>query len=263
MLNLIHAEIYKLTKSTGAKVAFIISSISAISLACISHFIARGTLSTDIIGSASGLSEVMIISLLGSLMAGILVCTDFETKTIHDAVVCGDGRRAVVLSKIIVFVLMIAILMLPYAIVTLIGFSTGAEFIFVSSVCTNIMAENVALGVSASVIFKIIAIFLVEIIVYAGRLSICIPIAFKAKKPIVVMGIGFILSGLIDLVIVLMDKIPGFSKIISITPYYRDYILIPMGTGVGTLLKVIGISVLFIVIMTLIAYKIFKRAEIK
>ena len=125
------------------------------------------------------------------------------------------------------------------------------------------MAENSSLGASAASIGKIISISLVEILVYAARLSICIPIAFKATKTMVVMGIGFTFSGLFDLVIGLVDEVPGVSNIISMTPFYREYMLINIDTEVGTLLKIAGISIVFILIITLITYKLFKRAEIK
>ncbi|MGG7177385.1 hypothetical protein ACQPU1_07340 [Clostridium paraputrificum] len=265
MFNLIHAELFKLRKSAGLKVGLIASTLCAIGLAMISHNIAIGTIGEEVIANASGLSEVMMISLLGSLMAGILVCSDFETKTIHDSVACGNGRGNIVFSKFLVYVLIIGMLMIPYIIVTLIGFSTSTEFAksFNVSVFANIMSESSTIGVSAESIGKIISISLVEILVYVARLSICILIAFKARKTMVVMGIGFTLSGLVDLLIGLVDDIPGVSKIISMTPFYREYMLINMDTEVGTLLKIALISIVFILVIALITYKLFKRAEIK
>jgi len=114
MINLLRAELFKLRKSTAFKVCFLLSCASAMALTYFSHAIAIGSFSNSISGSASGLSEFVIISLLGSLLTGIMVCSDFETKTIHDAIACGKGRSSVVLSKVLVYVLIITLLFVPY-----------------------------------------------------------------------------------------------------------------------------------------------------
>ena len=54
MFNLIHAELFKLRKSTGLKVGLIASTLCAIGLAMISHYIAVGTIGEEVIANASG-----------------------------------------------------------------------------------------------------------------------------------------------------------------------------------------------------------------
>jgi ABC-2 type transport system permease protein len=221
-------------------------------------------MSAGIAGSASGLTEIMIISLLGSLMAGYFICNDFESKTIHDAVACGNGRISVVVSKAFVFVLIVILLLLPYAAASLIGFGTGAEFTkpFGVSAFLSILANEAGLGVTASSVGKILVVSLVTMLVYAARLSICLPIAFKVRKPVVVMAIGFAASFLIDLLAGLTKDVPILGNIISNTPYSLTA-AVTMEAGTETLIKAAGISVLFYVIMSAVTYVLFKRAEIK
>jgi ABC-2 type transport system permease protein len=265
MLNLIHAEFYKLRKSSGLKVCFLLSCICAAALALISHSIAAGNMSSDISASASGLTEIMIVSLLGSLMAGILVCSDFETKAIHDAVACGRGRSAVILSKVLIYIFIIALLLMPYTIAAVIGFSTGAEFSkpFVASVFIKILSNETGLEVTAASIGKIIMISIVTMLVHAARLMICIPLAFKIRKSIAILGIGFAFSAVIDLIIGLLDDIPLLGDLLSLTPFNKRFMMLTMDAGAGTLLKAAVTSIVFMVLITAITYKVFKRAEIK
>jgi ABC-2 type transport system permease protein len=222
-------------------------------------------MSTEVSGNASGLTEIVIVSLLGSLMAGILICSDFETKTIHDSVASGNGRFAIVISKSLVYILIIAILLLPYLAATIIAFCTGAKFAspFVASVFIGILSDTAGRGISVDTIGKMIIVSLTVILIHAARLSICIPFAFKIRKPVVILAIGFIFDAMIDLLIRALDGIPILSDVISFTPYYRDYLLLTMSTGAGVLLKAVLSCIIFMAIMTGLTYAIFRRDEIK
>jgi ABC-2 type transport system permease protein len=265
MLNLIYADLYKLSKSTAIKVCIILSCISAIALTYISHSIATGAMSDTIRGSAAGLGDVMIVFLLGSLMAGFLVCSDFESKLIHDAVACGNGRIAVVISKTLVYILLVALLVLPYAIATIVGFCTGAEFTtpFVPSIFLDILANKTGLGLTPAVICKIIVVSLITMLVYAARLSICLPIAFKVRKPVVVMAIGFAFGFLSQLVIALTKDVPILGDILSNTPFAMGDNVVTMEAGAGMLFKVTGSSFVLLIIIAAITYRLFRKAEIK
>jgi ABC-2 type transport system permease protein len=265
MLNLIHAEFYKLVKSTGFRVCVLLSSICAVSLITIAHALAAGNMSAANTGNASGLTELMIISLLGSFMAGSLICGDFETKTIHDAVVCGKGRISVVICKTFVYVIIIAVLLLPYILTTIVAVSTGAKFTtpFVASTFIGILFDASQSSITAVSAGKIATVCLVTILVQAARLSLCIPLAFKVRKPVVVMGVGFAINGLIDFIISLINEIDLINKLLSVTPYSRDYVILGLNTGSDILIKAAGSSILFLIIMAGISYLLFKKAEIK
>ncbi len=265
MLNLIRGEFYKLRKSISLKICFLLSCICAVAIILVSHFIAIEKMSADVSASASGLTEIVIVSLLGSLMAGILICSDFETKTIHDAVTCGKGRRTVVFSKAIVYVIIIALLLLPYLIATIIGFCTKAQYSspFVASVFIRILYDGAGIPISPDSIVKIIMISISTMLVHAARLSICIPLAFKIRKPVVILAFGFTFNALIDLILGLFDDIPVISDVISITPFSRNFLMLTMESGAGIIVKAIISSIVFIMIMTIITAQTFQKAEIK
>jgi hypothetical protein len=265
MINLVHAEFYKLYKSISFKLCFLIACISAAAFAVISHSIAVGSISTNISGSASGLSELVIIALLGSLLTGILVCNDFETKTIHDAVACGKGRRSIVISKVFIYVCIMFVLLVPYAAATTAGFCTRAEFTkpFVGSAFLRMLYDGKAYSTTAGNICKILLVSLTTVLVHAARLSICLPVAFKTRKPVAVTAIGFAYSALIDLVLGLLKDVPVLGSLISISPYNREFILMSFDTKADVIGKAVISSVVFLILITIITYYSFKKAEIK
>lgn len=265
MINLIHGELFKLKKSKLFWSLLLLITAAAIALAVLSNMVAEGKFGMDITASASGVGEVMIISLLGSLMAGIVVCGDFETSTIHDEIAVSGGRHSIVISKFFVFTLVIAALMVPYIIVTLIAFSSGKEFAdpFIVSVFSGIMAKNASVTVTAGSIGKILAISLAEILVYASKLSICIPVGFKTRKTIAVVSIGFASSFFLDLIFGLLSKNDLLEKIIKITPFSKKYLLLTMDTGAGDIVMAMVTSLIFMAVMVLITWKLFNKAEVK
>lgn len=265
MLNLLRSEFYKMRKSVSLKICLLLSCISAAALIIISHNIAVGKMSADIAGSASGLTEIVIVSLLGSLMTGLLICGDFETKTIHDAITCGNGRSTVVITKMLMYILSMMLLLLPYAAAVLAGYLSGARFTssFVMSVFFRVLTEVAGSGVTLEKVGKILAIFILTMLVYAARLCICVPLAFKLKKPVVILAIGFLFSALIDLVIGLISDVPVISKIISCTPFSRDFILMTMNTGAGMMIKAAASSMIFLGLITELTYLVFRRDDIK
>lgn len=265
MLNLIHAEFYKLNKSISLKICFLLSCICAAALVYISHCIAVGTLGTGVSGSASGLTEIVIVSFLGSLMTGILICSDFETKTIHDCVACGNGRQSIVISKVLIYLFIMILLLLPYLVATIVGYCSGAQFTkpFVASIYIQILSDIAGSDITAGMIGKIILVSFVNILVHASRIAICIPLAFKIRKPVAILGIGFVFNALLSLVVSLIGKVKVLKNIISFTPFDNKYLMLTQGTAAGTLWKTGICSIIFIGLITLLTVRIFRRAEIK
>lgn len=260
MINLLHAELFKLKKSVALKICFLITTLCGIILAIVSHGAATGELNIAA-NSASGLSDIFILSVIGSLMAGIIICNDFESKDIHDAISC--GRFSIVLSKTITFVLVVCVLALPYAIVGFSGFLSGSEFsdTFTFSSYTMLMANIGRYEINSEVIFRAIGILVVSIILYAGRLSICIPIAFKVRKPVIVAVIGVVFSFAIDFVVSIISDVKVLGDLIDYTPY--PHLLLSLDQGNDYLLKVLVVSVVWIIIMIIVTHVMFKRSEIK
>jgi ABC-2 type transport system permease protein len=96
-------------------------------MAVFARLIPDGSLDASATGLGFLFSDVNVISILGGVAAGLLVCGDLDNKTIHDAVANGYSRFTVLAGKAAVLSLMVVLLLLPYAVTTWIALGTGAE----------------------------------------------------------------------------------------------------------------------------------------
>lgn len=259
MINLIHAELYQLRKSFLLKVCYLVVIACSIVYAVLAHQVAMGD--TSMVGNAGGVSDIFILSVIGPMLAGIIVCNDFESKNLHDAIT--RGRKAIVGSKIVVFTLLMMLMVMPYAVTALIGFVSKGEFssdMFISTYI-NIISNSGNYDVNAAGTGKVICILLVSLLCYASRMSFCIPLAFKVRKSVIVTVVGVIFGFLIDLILSGAGKITGVDRITDLLPFTHTFLSMDMTWGeIG---KVAVVSIVFIILMGALTYRMFKRAEIK
>lgn len=260
MLNLLRVDFYKLRKSIMFKVSFFISLACAIALAIVAHEVAAGRMDVSV-SSVSGLSDIFIFSILMPFIMGMLVCGDFENKDIHDEI--SLGRGTIIISKSIVAFVTALLLTFPYALVGLICFVSKGEFseLFAYSTYLSIMCNSLGVGVNGATIGKAVARMIVMGLIYASSFSICIPIAFKVRKPILAIIIGEIIAFSSAFLIELLHLIPGVEKVIELTPYY--YTNLPADATNGDLVKYAIYSIVFFALMMGSSYLVFRRADIK
>ncbi|WBW96293.1 ABC transporter permease [Oceanirhabdus sp. W0125-5] len=265
MINLIRADLFKMRKSKAIKVLCAISTVSAVIMAVMAYMIPQGKIHPDFAELGFMFSDISMIAILGAVMAGVLICGDFSNKTIHDAVATGSSRSTVIVSKGIVFLCAIGCLLLPYIIVIGIGLSSGSEFSMGNSALgfLNLLTTNAGTVLSASEIGKLLAVIFTLIIVYMAQLSICVPLAFVIKKPGFLVGLNYGVSMLSGQLTGFRESSKLFKSIFDCTPFGGKYVFITLDTGIGYIFKAIAVSLIFIIIMFFIAYRTFRRAEIK
>ncbi|QWU16171.1 ABC-2 family transporter protein [Paenibacillus sophorae] len=265
MLNLIQADLFKLHKSKAIKILLGITTLSAVAMAVMAYLIPQGKIEASMTGIGFLFSDINMISILGGVLAGLYICSDFDNKTIHDAIANGCSRGAVILSKATVLGLALAFILLPYAIITGIALSTGSEF-SMGSVAVgflHVLTSGEGTAFSAAGIWKLLAVTLTLIIVYAAQLSICVPLAFVLKKPIFVVAINYGFSIISAQLIKLSESSPVFDRIFSSTPYGGNYAFVTLDTGTGDMVRAIAVSLIFIIVMLAVTYSAFRKSEIK
>ena len=265
MYNLILADLFKLSKSMAMKILFGITAISSVVMTMFAYLIPQGKLDASMTGIGFLFSDINIISILGAVIAGVLICGDFDNKTIHDAIANGCSRSSVIVSKAIVFCFALAIILFPYVIVTGIALSTGSEFGMgtVAVAFLNLLTTESGTVFTAAVIWKLLAVMLTLIIVYMAQLSICIPLAFVLRKPVLVVVINYVISFLSGQLMALRESSKLFDRIFACTPYGGNYSFLTLDSGTGDLLGAISVSLIFIITMIVITYFAFRKSEIK
>jgi ABC-2 type transport system permease protein len=266
MINLIQSDLYKLGKSKPIKILFLIMWIAAGVVTVVSYLMAKGEVGYELSGPISGLTDIMLVAIVGPFLAGVYICGDFDNKSINDAISsCGLSRGAVVLSKSVVYYLLVMLMLVPYAVVTVIGFATGAEFSkpFANSVFLSILANESGLELSAGVFGKMIAIMLVMMIAYAAEMSICVLLAFLIRRSSLVIFIGFGVILVLQVLGGIGTKIEIIQNILSYTPFSVGSANLTMDAETNVILKALGVSLLFVSWLMSITNGTFRKSEIK
>jgi len=260
---MIRADLFKMRKSHAIKILFVITTLSAVAMTLMAYLIPQGLIDSKMTGIGFMFSDINMISILGAVIAGIFICGDFDNKTIHDAISCGQSRGTIIVSKAIVLFCGIAFILLPYAIVTGIALSSGYELSMGSLGVGFLNIQSLNSGNPYQVLdfLKLLIIMLTLIIVYASQLSICVPLAITLKKPILVVAIYYGFSMFCGQLTSLSSSV--FKRIYACTPYGGRYMFLTMDTQAVDIIHAIFVSLIFVIVMLAITYILFRKSEIK
>lgn len=265
MYNLFLADLYKLRKSAAIKFLFGITVFCSIAMITIAYMVQYGKLNTSSTGIGFLISDANMLSILGSVIAGIFICGDFDNRTIHEAIVDGGSRSQVVRGKAALFSCAVLFILLPYIIAVCIGIATGYKFSMgaASVGFLHILTSDAGKTLSAAQIFKLGAIILTISLVYIAQLSLCIPVAILSKKPVIVVAVyyGFTILGIQLTSLAKGNKL--FDYIYSCTPYGGTYCFLTLNSGTEDFVKAICVSIIFIIVMIGITCFAFRKSEIK
>lgn len=263
MNNVLKATAYRLRKTGAVKICILISCVAAVLYFVLVHNIATGAMDVSMAGSVSGLCDALIMWLTGSLAVGVIFCTDFQTKSIHCAIANRHGRGGVIKAYMILYIAMILILILPYTLLSVGCLVAGVDFSGAEPAMTSIYLMNL-LDTNADASFvKIILVYIASAVNYVACISICIPIAIKVKKPVVITAIGFMIGMLTALICSLAEKAAVLKGIMRCLPYYYGANQVNAQSGYGTILLSFIVSVIFMSVMAFLSYLLFRKEDIK
>lgn len=264
MHNLIKADLYKIFRMTGMKILLLITSACAIIMTVMAYYIPQGKIPASYTGVGFLFSDVNIMSIIGAVAAGILLCGDFDNKTIHDAISSGISRTVIVVGKSVTYMITIMVLLLPYVIATLAAVVSGKEFGMgsVGVGFLNIMANSGG-TLDSNGIIKTIAIMAVLLIVYAGMLSLCIPIAFATRKPVIVVAVYYVLTIVFANLSSLRSDYSFFDKIMGLLPFGGDYSMLTAASATSDIVKGLAVSIIFGSVIVALTAVGFQETEIR
>lgn len=264
MINLIRADFYKINRSTIYKILFLISSICAAVTTVISHLTYTGAVDMATASSAALLTDVVMLSLINCIIAGQLICGDFDNKLIQSSLLGCSGRFTVVCSKMITYSITIGIMTIPYAIAGILGscLNLGYGQPLSASTYLKMLFESNTVDFSANILLKYIAISVIMMLVYAAQSGLVFVLAFIMKnKSLLVTAVGFIISTFIGMSSSMLSD--SADEILSWTPYSSDIYSLGNGTQTETLIKITAVCLIFIAAYTGVAYAVFRKSEIK
>lgn len=261
MLNLVKASLYRLLKSAGARIAVGVTAAAAAAYYVLAHMVSTGNLSSEQAGSVTGLGDAMVIWLFGSLMTGLIIGSDIESKTIHGAI--QYGRIKILLHYGIVYILAVAVLLLPYTIGSLGCVAAGVSMNGAQPAAVSVYLDNIVHFTGGDSAGKLLLTYLSCAVVYMGQLSICIPAAVLFKKPAAVTAFGFFFGMITALLAALASKVEILDNLYKMTPYAYTLSKVNIHADYMTLLSGILASIVFAGLMLLLAGLLFRRADLK
>lgn len=199
---------------------------------------------------ASAIGDCGIEIVICALFAGIFICSDFENRTISLAVTAGNSRAAVLLGKAGAFYLAVAVLVLPYPLIS------GAAATIIGGFGT---------AVTGAVVMGMVRMLLFKVLISAAMMTVCIPLCFLLKKSgtSAAAGILVLLAGQTALSIRtgdgggIVDTIYRYSPIGLLATVSNPVIT----TGEG--LTALAASAALILIMLGAAWMAFRKMELK
>ncbi|WP_040983265.1 ABC transporter permease [Oceanobacillus jeddahense] len=261
-MQLLKADFFKLSKSISPWVLFILAMVSAIIFAACSHYVATGRLGFETAsGSLSLFSETQMMALLGSIAAGICLTTDFENKVIENAVSGGYSRNAIIINKMVSFFILIALLYLPYVIITMIFSSTDTVFSnFIPTSTLNILSEAATQEFTAGLFGNILITSSVSLLIFISQLMVGIFYMFLFKKAVLVIAATYMTSLILGPISSLNETV---HSVMAYTPYGIDLSRLTLVMSGEFIIKSVIISFLFIFIFYLASFFLFRKAEVK
>ncbi|MGE8035592.1 ABC transporter permease [Lysinibacillus sp. NPDC093692] len=260
MFNLVRAYLYKTTKSKIFWVLLALTTCSAIAMFCIAYGIGNNTINESISNVGFLLSDMNMMSIVGAVLATTLICSDFDTKNIHHPIISGFARIQIVISKAIVFWILLIVLVSPYIIVTIIGLSMDSTF----SMGGKAAGFLSILTLTTSGIFgEYVTIVITMMMVYLAQLTICILLAFALRKSVLVVAAYYMMSMFFGQVASFQNSFEMMNKILSFTPYSVEYITLNLSMSKGDIISAVSVCAMFIVVVLYLTYMTFRKAEIR
>lgn len=260
MINLLRAELFKVKKSKGLFVLFVIMLISAIGMAVMAHLIAKDQISASLSGLVFMFSDVNMFSIIGAVAASIIICADFEVKTVQAPIFSGYNRYTMVFSKALTLFSFSILFILPFMVVTFVGLQSGSAFQIQTGSIGFLHILTTEAGVSN--VWKYIIVSLALMFVYMSQTSVCILLAYVMKKPVFVVSAYYALTILLAQLSTVSEKsvLGGFMRS---TPFGGKHAMLTMASSMSDIINAFTISIQFIFIMIGLAFLYFRRAEIK
>lgn len=260
MINQLRADLYSVPRTATPLLCLLAVVLTAAAYTWLQHSLAVGDLGPAEANGVQGLSDVLLLSLLGPVLYGVIVSQPFATKAVHNALL-GNGRGAFVASTTVITAGLLSLLSLPYGVAALVGRATGAEFAPALPTSFSLaLAETGAL--TGEEIGSLALLTAASAVLTAAKLAVCLPLAFWLRRPLVVMALGFVWSFIADLLAAEVSDLDGMEALMRLTPYSAERLPTPETSG-GDMLVTIVVSVVFIALMGAVSYLILRRADVK
>ncbi|MGM0213977.1 hypothetical protein [Enterococcus sp. AZ109] len=261
MMDLLRADWFKARRSRMLYMLFLLACFSSGVMFFMAYYAGKTEDSSGVINLASFFSDPQMVSLLGCVLAGIYVCRDFEEKVMEQAIASRKRRGEIVLEKAIILLLFVNLLYVPYVLGSLVLTTTSIDFsAYLPTVLLQLPAENQSLAVDSQTITGIIKLLSLTVFTMAAQLMIALPLVFLLKRPASVLAASYGILLLLGPIALLNETT---QKLLSYTPYSKDLDQMTLAISNHYFFQRLAINFVFILVMILISYGLFRKKEVR
>lgn len=256
MNRLLKSELRKLTRSRPLHIIALLMLLLAVitSLSCLSYVNSPRGEDMQIVffgydAFFSSLKDTPTISILAVLAVSIVICGDFENRTIQLKIAVGYHRAPIFFSKLIAAAAAEVLLLLPY-------------------VLGRAVLQGILLGfgrpVTAEAIVRMAAAFCTAVMVGMAINGITLLLAFLLQKTVLVVSAGFCLVLLGGNALVSFGlSTPWFGALLSHTPLGLLRAMEAAAFAPAAVGRAFGISTVWILAFGLLSLRMFQKAELR
>ncbi|MGN0474522.1 MAG: ABC transporter permease [Acutalibacteraceae bacterium] len=115
-MNVLKCEFIKLKKSIAFKVTWLITLCFSVLYGFMVS--SSGDEYNGLSLLLNAFSDNMLYIIIGSVIAGLFICNDFENRTFQESITCGNSHLSVIASKAFVYTLSMALACIPYPVIS-------------------------------------------------------------------------------------------------------------------------------------------------
>lgn len=261
MVDLLKADWFKARHSRVLYILFMLACISSLLMFFTAYYLGKTEAAASLINLASFFSDPQMVSLLGCVFVGIYVCRDFEEKVMEQAIASGKSRGKIVFEKVVSLVFFISLLYLPYVLGSLVLLGTSIDLsAYLPTVPLQLAAENQILNADSQTIAGIAKLLSLTVVNMAAQLTIALPIMFLLKRPVSVLAISY---GTLLLLGPIASLNETTQQILSYTPYGKDVSQLTLAMSNRYFGERLVVNLIFVLLMILVSYGIFRKSEVK
>lgn len=195
------------------------------------------------------LRDTPLLVLLGVIALGIVVCGDFDNRTIQAEIYAGHARGAIVVSKFLAMLTGYTLLLLPYP---------AGRLIFQS------MFYGFGEAVSLAAAGRLLAVFAVSVLLGLALASVGILLAFWIRKTVLVLAASIVLVLLGGNALLSFGvSIPALGAVLAKTPLGLGKSLAAAGYPAADLGLAAAVCAATVLLLCLLTALVFRRAELK
>ncbi|WP_336045916.1 hypothetical protein [Solibacillus ferritrahens] len=253
MYNLVLSNLFKGMKSRTIHSLFFVSCLFAGLTMFLTNGVANGKIAGEIANLTFLFSDASMLAILGAILATALIGSEFDAKLFHHSIVAGYSRLQIVTAKALTYWLFLVVIISPYAIFNIaailldwsvdIGMPT-AGFLFICNMNETVGSKLLLIAVMT--------------VIYVGQLSLAILLAFTLKRALLIIPVFYIVSALTGQVSIYKDSLPVLN-VLSVTPFSGKFIALSSDHTV----QAIFVSLLFMVVIVVVTFLMFRKVEIK